>query len=79
MKEWETTRIYIYEYMYNREQMYYNDLIQLERNNAFCKADALDHLEGIMALTRLATASNIFEDIGRILRRWKPKEEYPKE
>lgn len=27
MKEWETTRIYIYEYMYNREQMYYNDLI----------------------------------------------------
>ena len=29
MKEWETTRIYIYEYMYNREQMYYNDLIQI--------------------------------------------------
>lgn len=27
MKEWETTRIYIYEYMYNREQMYYYDLL----------------------------------------------------
>lgn len=79
MKEWETTRIYLYEYMYNREQMYYNDLVQLERNITFRKADPLDHLEAIMALTRLATALSIFEDIGRILRRWRPKEEYPKD
>lgn len=58
----------LYQYMLNKEIWLENDVIQLSNNVVYRQADALDHLEMIMAQTRLATATDIFNDIYRVLR-----------
>lgn len=58
----------IYQYMMHQEQRLTNDLIQLENNVTYRKADIMDHLEFIIALVRLETTINIFNDLNVILR-----------
>lgn len=58
----------LYQYMMSKESRYSNDVIQLGNNVCYRKADPLDHLEMIMAQTRLATAQEIFRDIYRVIR-----------
>lgn len=55
------------EYMTRAIARYENDVIQLSNNVAFRKADPVDHLEMIMAQTRLGTADKIFTDIWNFL------------
>ena len=55
------------EYCIRQLTRYENDVIQLSNNVAYRKADPLDHLEMIMAQTRLGTAEKIFSDMNIIL------------
>ena len=54
-------------YMFAEEQRLENDVVQLENNVQYRKADPLDHLEMIMAQTRLAEAERIFHNIYKLL------------
>lgn len=54
-------------YMMYEEQRLENDVIQLDNNVMYRKADPIDHLEMIMAQTRLATAQRIFKNIWGML------------
>ncbi|HBN82380.1 MAG TPA: hypothetical protein DDZ89_00900 [Clostridiales bacterium] len=58
----------LYQYMMFKEARYYNDVVQLYNNVCYRKADPVDHLEMIMAQTRLATAQEIFNDIYKVIR-----------
>lgn len=66
----DRTKHNLYQYMWEQETRYDNDLIQLYNNVSYRKADALDHLEMIMAIVRRDTARQIFRDITAILRNW---------
>lgn len=55
------------EYMYRKTHVYENDIIQLDNNTVYRKADPLDHLEMIMAQTRQATAGDIFSDMYKLI------------
>lgn len=54
--------------MYNIENRLENDIIQLDNNVKYRKADPLDHLEMIMAQVRAQTAHDIFRDILRLMK-----------
>jgi hypothetical protein len=58
----------LYQYMMFKEQYYSNDITQLCNNVSYRNADALDHLEMIMAQVRLATAQEIFSDMYKLMR-----------
>lgn len=58
----------LYQYMFFKEQFYQNDITGLDNNISYRKADAIDHLEMIMAQTRLATAQEIFSDMHKLMR-----------
>jgi len=58
----------LYQYIMFKEQYYQNDVTQLNNNISYRRADALDHLEMIMAQTRLATAQEIFRDMHKLMR-----------
>lgn len=58
----------LYQYMFFKEQFYQNDITGLANNVSYRKADALDHLEMIMAQTRLATAQEIFKDMHMLMK-----------
>jgi len=60
-------RIYLYEYLYRKQFVFDNDIIQLYNNISIRKADAVDHLEMIIALSRKTAAEEIFGDIYKIL------------
>lgn len=55
------------EYMYRQSARYENDVIQLSNNVTYRGADPLDHLEMIMAQTRVGTAEKIFDDLRMII------------
>lgn len=55
------------EYMYRKTIYYENDIQQLSNNVVYRRADALDHLEMIMAQVRLDTSIQIFNDIYKIM------------
>ena len=57
----------LYEYCSRQLSRYEDDVIQLSNNVMYRKADPLDHLEMIMAQTRLGAAEKIFADIYFIL------------
>ena len=63
-----TYREMLYEYMYNKEVFLMNECIQLSNNVAFRDADALDHLEMIIASAKLEAAREIFQDFRFLLR-----------
>ena len=58
----------IYQYLLNKQIWASNDVIQLGNNVAYRKADPLDHLEMIMAQTRLATVEDMARDLYQLLR-----------
>lgn len=58
----------IWQYMMNKESRLKNDVIQLGNNITFRNSDPLDHLEMIMAQTRLQTATDIFDEIALLLK-----------
>lgn len=68
---YDRTRHNLYQYMWEQEVRYENDLIQLYNNVTIRKADPLDHLEMIMAIVRLETSRKVFRDIGDILHNWR--------
>lgn len=53
----------LYEYIERQSTRYENDVIQLDNNVMYRTADPLDHLEMIMAKTRLFTADKVFGDL----------------
>lgn len=55
------------EYMYRQSARYENDVIQLCNNVTYRAADPLDHLEMIMAQTRVGTSEKIFDDIRMLI------------
>lgn len=57
---------WLFDYMRHKEMRLENDVVEIENSVAFRKADPVDHLEMIMAQTRLATAEQIFHDIYKI-------------
>lgn len=57
----------IRDYLYRQICRYEDDVTQLSNNVTFRKSDPLDHLEMIMAQTRLATAIKINQDIQFLL------------
>ncbi len=67
----DQTKYNLYQYMFEKEARYENDLTQLLNNVSYRKADCLDHLEMIMAIVRLDTSRQIFHDISSILRKWR--------
>ena len=67
----DRVRLYLMEYLYNKENYYYNDVEQLERNVHYRRADPVDHLEMVMAQTRLQTFREVSSDILKILRGWR--------
>jgi len=64
-------KLCVYEYMYRKEIKYLNDVIQLANNVHYRDADPVDHLEMIMAQTRLATVREEYDRIRLIFRRFK--------
>ena len=59
--------VMLYEYMSKQEARYFNDVVQLSNNVQYRDADPLDHLEMIMAQTRLSTAMSVFDDIRKVI------------
>lgn len=57
---------WLLDYMRHEEMRLENDITDIENNVAFRRADPIDHLEMIMAQTRLATAERIFHDIYKL-------------
>lgn len=55
------------EYLNRQSLRYEGDIVQLQNNVSFRKADALDHLEMIMAQTRSATFDKFASDLHVIL------------
>lgn len=53
--------------MYRQAARYENDVIQLSNNVSYRGADPLDHLEMIMAQTRVGTAEKIFDDLRQLI------------
>lgn len=58
----------IWQYMMNKECRLNNDVIQLSNNVSYRNSDPLDHLEMIMAQTRLQVAKEIFSDLVYLLK-----------
>lgn len=54
-------------YIFRQSLRYEDDVTELDNHTAYRKADPVDHLEMIMAQTRLGTAEKIFADILQIL------------
>lgn len=53
--------------MFNKVIFLENDKIQLINNVTYRKADELDHMEMIIAITKLRTAEELFGDINKLL------------
>jgi len=51
-----------------KESRYHNDIVLLDNNVSFRKADPVDHLEMIMAQARLETSQEIFRDMHKLMR-----------
>ena len=58
----------IYQYLYHKQARAGNYVIQLSNNISYREADALDHLEMIMAQTRLATVEEMSSELYKLLR-----------
>lgn len=54
-------------YIFRQSLRYEDDVTELNNRTVYRDADPVDHLEMIMAQTRMATADKIFADIQRIL------------
>ena len=67
----DIVKLQLLEYMYRKEDFLSNDVQQLANNVQYRMADPVDHLEMIMAQTRLQTAKELCKDILQIVRRWK--------
>lgn len=57
----------LHEYRLRQLIRYENDVIQLSNNCTYRKADPVDHLEMIMAQTRLATMEKVSADLYRLI------------
>lgn len=66
-RRYELLQQMLLEYGLRQLARYENDVIQLSNNVTYRKADPLDHLEMIMAQTRLGTAEKMFGDLQIIL------------
>lgn len=58
----------IYQYLYHKQARAGNYVIQLSNNISYREADALDHLEMIMAQTRLAAVEEMSSELYKLLR-----------
>ena len=65
--EYDLLNMYLHEYMLRQSVRYENDFVQLINNVTYRYADAVDHLEMILAQCRIYTASKIFGDIEKII------------
>ena len=65
--KYEQLVVLLYEYCYREQVRCENDLIQLNNNIGFRRADPLDHLEMILALVRLQRTEEISRDIYRLV------------
>ncbi len=65
-------------YMFRQTLRYEDDVTELDNHTVYRKADPVDHLEMIMAQTRLATSEKIFRDILEILHWSYDRERYSK-
>lgn len=54
-------------YLFRKQIYYENDVIELNNHTAYRNADPVDHLEMIMAQTRLATCEEICDNILEII------------
>ncbi len=66
-RRYELLQQMLFEYGIRQLSRYENDVIQLANNVTYRKADPLDHLEMIMAQTRLGTAEKMFSDLQIVL------------
>ena len=57
----------LYEYFYRQQIYRENDLVQLTNNISFRHADALDHLEMIMAQVRAQVTTDISLDVYKLV------------
>lgn len=60
-------RAQLIEYLFRLTLRYEDDIIEIDNHTVYRKADPVDHLEMIMAQTRLSTAEKITDDIFQIL------------
>lgn len=60
-------REHLIAYIFRQLLRYEDDVTELDNHTVYRKADPVDHLEMIMAQTRLGTAEKIFADIFEIL------------
>lgn len=54
-------------YIFRQTLRYEDDITELDNHTVYRNADPVDHLEMIMAQTRLGTAEKIFADILEII------------
>lgn len=67
MTQYEYLTHLLYEYFYRQQIYRENDLVQLTNNISFRHADALDHLEMIMAQVRAQVTTDISRDVYRLV------------
>ena len=58
----------IYQYLYHKQARAGNYVIQLSNNISYREADALDHLEMIMAQTRKSAIDEVAQEVYPLLR-----------
>ncbi len=71
-------RTQLVQYMHRQMLRYEDDVIELNNHIVYRAADPVDHLEMIMAQTRVGTANKIFEDISQIIRWSYDRDNYTK-
>lgn len=67
MTQYEYLTHLLYEYFYRQQIYRENDLVQLTNNISFRRADALDHLEMIMAQVRAQVTTDISRDVYKLV------------
>lgn len=67
MTQYEYLTHLLYEYFYRQQIYRENDLVQLTNNISFRHADALDHLEMIMAQVRAQVTTDISRDVYKLV------------
>ena len=68
MDNLDKLRVDLIEYIFRQSLRYEDDVTELCNRMTYRDADPVDHLEMIMAQTRLGTAEKIFDDLLTILR-----------
>lgn len=64
----DSWKILLYEYMLHKRSYLDNDYVQLINNVSFRDCDMLDHLEFIVARTKLDLVDEIFFDLSNLFK-----------